>query len=101
MANDGITAKYCSTRVDDNIVFNSWMALTLSIFFIHAQSTKCNALVDLDMVSKHTGLTNHDTRSMIDAEVVSDFCCRMYVNPGSSMSMLGDDPGNSVHSQNM
>ena len=50
------------------------------------------------MVADDTGLANHDTRAVVDGEILADGGSRMDNDTSLGMRLLRDDTGNDGHS---
>ena len=88
MADDRFSTQNRGSRINDYIVFNGGMALHLSILLIHTESSECDSLVDLYIVANGRCLANHNTRTVVDAELAADRCSRVDINTGEAMRML-------------
>src|SRR5690349_13007542 len=80
MTNDAIATKYGSPGINDHMVLHRRVAFGICQAFIHAHGTKSNTLVKLYMVTYNAGFTNNNTGSVVNAEIFSYLCTRVYIN---------------------
>ena len=62
-------------------------------------AAKGDTLVKTYMIADNASLAYHHTRTMVDAEILTDLCSRMDVDTRTAMRQLGDDTRDDRHSQ--
>src|SRR5690606_35178418 len=88
MAHNGFTTQDGRTSVDDDMVLNNGMTLGIGHVLFHIQGSQGDSLVQLDMFTDPTGFSNHDTRTMVNMQVLINKCSRMDVNARFGMCMF-------------
>ena len=59
----------------------------------------CHTLINLDILSNHRGLTDHNTGTVVDKKIFSDRCSRMDVDPGQAVCMFGHHTRDQRHTE--
>src|SRR5258706_6330255 len=90
MADDGLSTEDSRTGIHHHTVFNSRVTFFLGITLINTERTECNTLINLNMIADNGCFANHNSCSMVNTKMLSDFCCWMNIDSGFTMRMFGD-----------
>lgn len=91
LADNGISAKDRSARIDYDIVFDCRMSFGFGKLFRDAKSAKSDTLIYFNVFSNMTGGANHNTGAVIDKEIGSYRGGWMYVDAGTAMGVFCQD----------
>lgn len=94
VADFGLSAQHGGIGIHDDSVSDRWMSLHAANEFavavgVETERTERYALIQLDVFTDFARLANHDTRAVIDEEMVPDRGARVNVDPRFLMSPLG------------
>ncbi|MNR56576.1 hypothetical protein D3C85_1771750 [compost metagenome] len=56
--------------------------------FFYTQSTQCNTLIDLNIVTNDSRFANYDSGSMVDGKIITYLCSGMNFDTGFDMSIF-------------
>ena len=98
---NGDATQYRSVRIYRHVVFDNRVTryiqhVAVSII-LEALGTQCDTLIQRDVVANDTRLTNHDTRAVVDGEVLADGGTRMDIDTRLGVGLLGNDTRNDGH----
>src|SRR5437867_5694345 len=96
-ADDGAAAKDGGACVNDDVVFNRWVALLTAdhpAFFVHREAHRSmrDSLIQLDPVPNICRLTSNNARAVIYEKTAADGRAGVDVDSGGGMSTFGHDP---------
>ena len=99
MTDHRFTAKDRCIGINRHIILNGGMpALTPKALTASGrQTTQCHALIDLNMIADHRGLTNNNACTVVNKEKSSNGCAGMDVDTGDAMGMLCHNSGDHGH----
>lgn len=93
MAHHSLPTQNGGSRINDNSIFYGWLPFLVLQIFLHGQCPQGHSLVNFNIVAYNCGLANHDTGSMVDAEVSTDLGPRVNVDAGAGVGGRRYDPG--------
>ena len=102
---DGDAAEDRGIRIDGNVVLDdrvTWDVEHIALLVIlETLGTKGDTLIESDVIANDRGLTDDDTRAVVDGEILADLSTWMDVDTCLGVGQLGDDTRDDGHLQLM
>src|SRR5688500_1982823 len=89
VADDRFAAEDRCAGINHNTVFERGVPFAFGVGFAHAEGSEGDALIKFYMFADPGGLSDHNTRTVVDAKMIADTGGRMDVDTGFTVCLLG------------